>query len=297
MKKLSVLALCTALALSASATSALAAGNAPALISPAPAAERQSGYDLYVDGKDTGKNACMMVPLRLFAEQLGFSVVWSGDGTVTVDDGTMHSTITIGEDLYQVVTSIEGAEGASAPFSLGTAPFVMEGTTYVPLELFEALLGNLEGGMTLENGVLSIRTALEETEHSAQIPSPFTDCGSLPEAEKLAGFQLKIPGSVGGSDKRVFRAVEHDLLEVIYQDGETETARIRKAPGREDVSGDYRDYADVHTVSVANIPVTMKGGRDGVSLAIWTDGGYTYSAAVETPISSDEMARLVSEIR
>lgn len=100
MKKLSVLALCTALALSASATSALAAGNAPALISPAPAAERQSGYDLYVDGKDTGKNACMMVPLRLFAEQLGFSVVWSGDGTVTVDDGTMHSTITIGEDLY-----------------------------------------------------------------------------------------------------------------------------------------------------------------------------------------------------
>lgn len=296
MKKLFALALCAALAVP-TVVSALAADTTTPLFAPAPAVEEAVGYDIYVDGKDTGKDVCMLVPLRSFAEQLGFTVTWNDGGTVTVDNGTMHSTITIGKDLYQVVTSIDDAVGMSAPFSLGTAPFVVNGTTYVPLELFEALLGNLEGGMTLENGVLSIRTTLEEAENGVQIPSPFTDCDSLSNAEKLAGFQLNIPGAVNGSDNRVFRAIENDLLEVIYQEGETETARVRKAPGTEDISGDYNVYGETSTVSSNGVSVTLKGDNDRVSLAIWTSGSYTYSITVESPISSNEMAQLVFEVQ
>ena len=273
MKKLFALTLCAALAIPAAAT-ALAADTTPVLIS-APVAEAQEiGYDIYVDGKDTGKETCIIVPLRSFAEQLGFSLTWNGDGTVGIDDGVM-----------------------SAPFSLGSAPFVADGTTYVPLQLFEALLGNLQGGVTLENGVLSIRTTLESEENAVQRPNPFTDCDSLTAAEKLAGFQLNLPDAVDGSDHRVFRAIKNDLLEVIYQKGETEVARIRKALGADDVSGDYTDYAQVNTVSVDDVSVTMKGENGLVALAIWTRDGYTYAVSVERPISSADMIRLIAEIQ
>lgn len=295
MKKLVALALCAAVSIPVAAT-ALAAGTPFVPISPGQVEERTYGYDLYVDGKDTGTDACVMVPLRTFAEQLGFSVTWNGDGTVGMDNGVMHSTVTIGKDLYQVVTSVEGMVGMSAPFSLGTAPFVIDGTTYVPLELFEVLLGNREGSVSLENGVVSI-SASESSESTVQIPNPVTDCNSLDSAEELAGFQVKLPDTVNGSNHRVFRAAEGNFLEVIYLDGETETARVRKAPGSEDVSGIYTEYPDVDTVSVAGTPVTIKGNDEGASLAIWTRGGYSYSVTVESPVSDTEMMEWVAAIQ
>ena len=77
---------------------------------------------------------------------------------------------------------------------------------------------------------------------------------------------------------------------MIYLDGETETARVRKAPGSEDVSGIYTEYPDVDTVSVAGTPVTIKGNDEGASLAIWTRGGYSYSVTVESPLPADIIA-------
>ena len=44
-----------------------------------------------------------------------FTVTWNGDGTVTVDSGEMHTTITIGEDSYQAITSIEGLSEPRRP--------------------------------------------------------------------------------------------------------------------------------------------------------------------------------------
>ncbi|MGI5964013.1 MAG: stalk domain-containing protein [Lawsonibacter sp.] len=297
MKKWFALAMCAALAVSVT-TSALATadGAVPSLISSGPATGSESGYAIYVDGKDTGVDACIMVPLRTFAKELGFAVTWNGDGTVGMDNGVMHTTVTIGEDLYQVVTSVEGRVGMSAPFSLGTAPYVVDSTTYVPLELFEVLLGNRENTIALENGVISISTA-KDAESSAQIPNPFTNCDTLAEAEKLAGFPLCVPNVIDNSDSRQFRTIDGDMLEVVYLNGECETACVRKAPGTENISGDYTDYENVDAVSVNGAQVTMKGNEDQVSLAIWTNGGYTYSITLEHPVSSVEMTDLVSNIQ
>ena len=43
--------------------------------------------------------------------------------------------------------------------------------------------------------------------------------------------------------------------------------------------------------------VTMKSADGLVKLAIWQDGGYTYAVSVETGLSADAMAELVSQIR
>ena len=44
---------------------------------------------------------CEMIPLREVAEKLGFELEWNGkDHTITLDDGKMNTTLTLGLDLY-----------------------------------------------------------------------------------------------------------------------------------------------------------------------------------------------------
>lgn len=293
MKKLIAFSLCALMALSLSV--AAVAVESPMLVSPGPVDEPRPGYTLQIDGKDTGVQACIMVPLRAVAEKLGFEVVWNGDGTIFLDDGKMHSTITIGEDLYQVTTSVEGMVGMSAPFSLGMAPHIVNSTTYVPLGLFDALLGSRQGAVTMQEGTICLDTD-PLSKGSVQIPNPLAEYETLADAAQAAGFELTVPEAVNGSDHRVFQAVENDLLEVIYRKGEDETARIRKAVGAEDISGDYNTYAQVDTATVNGAAVTLKGDSGKISLATWAAEGYTYSISVKGGILSADMTRLVSGI-
>lgn len=141
--------------------------------------------------------------------------------------------------------------------------------------------------------------AAEQTQtDNTQIPNPWTDYDSLDEAIATAGFDCTIPDTIGGCSEKAFRVLDADgetMLEVIYADGETEIARVRKAPGTEDISGDYNAY-DEQDVAVGDVTVTMKSADGLVKLAIWQDGGYTYTVSMEAGISADAMAELVSQI-
>lgn len=291
MKKLIVFTLCAALSLS---TAAFAAEPVDIAASPE---ELQPGYTLRIDGKDTDVRACVMVPLRAVAEKLGFTVTWDGGNAVLLEDGDTHSTVTIGEDRYQVTTSSPDLVGMSAPFSLGVPPYAVDGVTYVPLGLFDALLGSRQGAVTMEDGVICLETNPLNRGSQVQIPNPFVEYETLGQAARAAGFELTAPDTVNGSDSRVYQAIEGDLLEVIYRRGEDEAARVRKARGGEDISGDYNVYDQVSAVDVDGLSVTMKGENNLVKLAIWTGGGYTYAVSVAGGISTSSMTALVSAIQ
>lgn len=295
MKKMIASALGAAMLLPLATT---AFASEPMLIAPAPVEEPRTGYALQIDGEDTGVRACIMVPLRSVAEKLGFEVVWNGDNTITVTGEDLYGDLTIGEDRYFTAPTQEGMMGASL-FSLGMAPYAVDGVTYVPLGLFDALLGSQQGAVTMEDGVIRLDTDPlgKVSIGGVQIPNPFAEYETLAEAAKAAGVELAAPEMVNGSDRRTFRAIENDLLEVVYSKGETETARIRKAAGTEDISGDYNVYAQVDTVAVSGAAVTLKGEGGKVSLATWTAGEYTYSIAVEGGISAREMTQLISAVR
>lgn len=295
MKKWIVSALGAAMTLSL-ATAAFA--SEPLLGSPVPVGASRSGYALQIDGEDTGVRACIMVPLRSVAEKLGFEVVWNGDNTITVTSDDLYADLTIGEDRYFTAPTQEGVMGASL-FSLGMAPCAVDGVTYVPLGLFDALLGSIQGAVTMENGVIRLDTdPLNKAGiGGVQLPNPFTEYGTPAEAARAAGVELTAPDSVNGSDRRIFRAIENNLLEVIYCKGEEEIARIRKVAGAGDISGDYNVYPQVDTVTVNGAEVTRKGDAGKVSLATWTAGEYTYSISVESGISAREMTQLISAVR
>ncbi len=63
------------------------------------------------------------------------------------------------------------------------------------------------------------------------MPNPFTDFDTLAEAEKQTGFYITLPDAIGSSDKRIYRAMNDEMLEVVYVNGEDETGRVRKARG------------------------------------------------------------------
>ena len=128
------------------------------------------------------------------------------------------------------------------------------------------------------------------------MPNPFTDFDTLAEAEAQTGFDITLPDAIGSSDKRIYRAMNDEMLEVIYMNGEDETGRVRKARGSENISGDYNEYAETETVSVGGVDVLLKGDAGLVKLAVWTNNGYAYSVSSEAGLTADEMTELVSAV-
>lgn len=279
MKKLAPALLSLALA----GTLCLPAMAAPLAIDSANDADAASGYTLQVNGTSTDIDVCVMVPLRALAEELGFTVTWNGS-SVRVDTGDVHTDVTIGVDRYVITTSHEDMVGMSAPFSLGCAPYATNGVTYVPLSLFDALLGNQEDAITGDTGVISI-----QTDTSAQIPNPFVDCDTLAQAEDLAGFSLTLPADVKTDGISVLSG---NMIQVLCEDG----LSIHKALGDEDISGDYNSYPQVETVTVEGHAVTLKGTGDQVTVAVWTADGYTYAVHSETGLSRDAALSLASQV-
>lgn len=129
------------------------------------------------------------------------------------------------------------------------------------------------------------------------MPNLFTDFNTLAEAEKQTGFYITLPDAIGSSNNKIYRAMNDEMLEVIYVNGEDETGRIRKARGSEDISGDYNEYAETETVSVGGIDVLLKGDAGQYTLAIWTDGSYSYSLSLSDGLRLSDWQALMNSIQ
>jgi len=70
---------------------------------------------------------------------------------------------------------------------------------------------------------------------------------------------------------------------------------LRKAAGSEDISGDYNVYGETKSVGVGDRDVTMKGNGGTVSLALWTEEGYTYAVTSDAGMSPEAMENIVSQ--
>ena len=136
----------------------------------------------------------------------------------------------------------------------------------------------------------------ESEESMIGMPNPYTDHGTLKEAEEAAGFKIQIPDEIRGVKAVAFRNLGTEMLEVIYYDGDAEVARVRKGTGAEDISGDYNVYEIEEAVDVTGTQVTLKGSADGYALAVWNEGGYAYAVSVTKKITKDEILQIVEEI-
>lgn len=136
------------------------------------------------------------------------------------------------------------------------------------------------------------------TEESVQIANPFQECDSLETAEQIAGFSLSVPDSCADSTNSVIQAVEADMIEVIYQDSsENEVARIRKAVGKDEISGDYNLYENDSVEDFAGVSVHVRGNGNLWYAADWTDGTYAYSITVESGVASEALETWIRQVQ
>ena len=136
----------------------------------------------------------------------------------------------------------------------------------------------------------------ESEESMIGMPNPYTDHGTLKEAEEDAGFKIQIPDEIRGVKAVAFRNLGTEMLEVIYYDGDAEVARVRKGTSEDDISGDYNVYEIEEAVDVTGTQVTLKGSADGYALAVWNEDDYAYAVSVTKKITKDEILQIVEEI-
>lgn len=144
---------------------------------------------------------------------------------------------------------------------------------------------------------LAACTSKNATGGNAEIPNPFMDCATLADAAKLTGFDITVPDSIEGYDTRVIQVMDNKMIQIIYAKGEN-SLLIRKAAGSDDISGDYSQYTEINAAALGSLQVTMRGENEMVSVAIWTDGGYTYAVnAQDIPMDVDTITALVGTVQ
>ena len=142
------------------------------------------------------------------------------------------------------------------------------------------------------------KKAEQEEEPMMQMPNPFMEYSSLADAEQATGFRFDYPENIGGAVGYAYRVMNGEMLEVIClgtNETSAEVARIRKAKGSDDISGDYNVYGDVKNDNSLN-NLQIRGENGLYSGAVWVEGEYTFALSLEEAVPFDQMKELVSQI-
>lgn len=252
-----------------------------------------SPYSLNINGKAANEEVLVLVPLRETAEQLGFKVSYN-KGTILVDDGIMHTNLTIGENTYQVVTSNPDLVGMSAPFSLSSAPVMTNGKTYVPIELFVPLTGNDSSIIKTDGSAISISKKADTKNEDVQIPNPLTEHETLADLAKTVGFDVTLPTLDKAYKETAFIDISGTTADVRFADDE-DTITFRKAKGSDDISGDNKTYKENKTIAVKDVSVSVKG-NDGINTATWQKDGFTYSFSSDKAMTQDALVKAIENL-
>ena len=108
----------------------------------------------------------------------------------------------------------------------------------------------------------------DESEN-VQTPNPWQECTSLEEAGKLAGFSFTAPESVDGYTERYIAAIENEIAQVIFSNGDDSELYFRKGVGGDDISGDYNTYDVTEEQTIDGHTVLCKGNDGLIYTATW----------------------------
>ena len=134
-----------------------------------------------------------------------------------------------------------------------------------------------------------------ETKESVSIANGMVEVNSIDELSAAVGFQVsEVNGLPFTVENEVYTSYWDEMAQIEYT-GEGETAVFRKGMGTDDVSGDYNVYSNVKEITVGANSVTLKGNTDSFTLAVWTDGDYSYSLDISSGLSEDEWTEMIQK--
>lgn len=150
-------------------------------------------------------------------------------------------------------------------------------------------------------GVLTLPGLLiREPQRPMEVLSPgadIVDAASAEELSELVNFEVKdIAGLPFAPEKESYTAFGKDMAQITYE-GQGQTCTFRKSVGSGDNSGDYNAYSAVEEISVGEVTATLKGSGDDFTLAIWSDGVFSYSLRFSDGLAAAEWETLIAAVR
>ena len=131
-----------------------------------------------------------------------------------------------------------------------------------------------------------------DTAPPVQVLPPFRQVDSLDALSEAVGFPVtevsKLPFDLVNT---TYTAYDEGLAEITYTGPNDQTATYRQSLGTADNSGDYTLYKDTQVIPENN--ATLKGQDQRYTLALWTDGTYTYSLRLSSALSADAWQALL----
>ncbi len=131
-----------------------------------------------------------------------------------------------------------------------------------------------------------------DTAPTVQVLPPFRQVDSLDALSEAVGFPVTEPSALPFDlVNTTYTAYDEGTAEITYTGPDDQTATYRQSLGTADNSGDDTLYEDTQVIPENN--ATLKGQDQRYTLALWTDGTYTYSLRLSSALSADAWQALL----
>ena len=191
------------------------------------------------------------------------------------------------EARERILTNIQQADLSPQPEKV--VPFPRRRQTW---RRWASLAACLVVVMAAVLAVPQLRAEPNETTPPQLTGTPFHQVDTLAALSDAVGFPVTEPSALPFDlVNTTYTAYDECLAEITYTGPDGQTATYRQSRGSEGNSGDYNLYPDTQTLPEQN--ATLKG-QDGLyTLALWTDGTYTYSLHLSNGLSADAWQALL----
>lgn len=161
------------------------------------------------------------------------------------------------------------------------------------------ILPNLgSGGVhTVSPTETTVTSPTETTENDVLAIPDIKEAASAAELSELVGFEVGDVECLPFSpEKTEYTSYWGEIAQIDYTVGE-KSAYFRKSLGSEDNSGDNNVYSEEKAFSAGGISAVLKGESGKYTLAVWSDGGYSYSLSLFDGISAAEWEDIIMKIK
>ena len=136
----------------------------------------------------------------------------------------------------------------------------------------------------------------EEPGPVADVPL-FEEAVSAEELSEKAGFIIgDIKNLPFKAEKTNYVLISGETAEISYIKG-NKTVIFRKSKGNGDNSGDYTAYEKTVIKDFGFGEVTLKGSKKTYNLAVWENGGYSYSLHCKKGVPENTIKNIIIQIK
>ncbi|MCI7524205.1 MAG: hypothetical protein MSA81_12845 [Roseburia hominis] len=133
----------------------------------------------------------------------------------------------------------------------------------------------------------------EPPQEQTTVANGMEDVDSASALSDKVGFEVQdLTGLPFAAEHITYTSLWGETAQITYE-GENQTVTYRKAPGEEDISGDYNVYDTVTETVAGETAVTLKGDGDRYVLALWTADGYSYALSLENPVTEEQIIKIL----